>query len=67
MYYKKKKDLQYPCDNCEKPAVYNLQNVWQLYEIDNDEIEEEPCETHEGDSNEFYCADCYKREMGLTN
>ena len=53
----------YKCDNCGKPATLNLQNNWQLYEIlyNGCFIEKD---TWEGDSNEFYCDDCYKKEVG---
>lgn len=54
------------CDNCGKPATLNLQNNWHLYDItpagkfeSNDEWD--------GDSNEFFCDECYEKEMSLTN
>ncbi|MCK9369553.1 hypothetical protein M0R04_06570 [Candidatus Dojkabacteria bacterium] len=50
------------CDKCNKPAVYNLQNVNVLYDITptgnfkkNDEWE--------GDFNDFYCEKHYEEEM----
>lgn len=57
-----KKEIQYPCDNCGKQAVYNLQNIWKLWSIKNDDDFEENDEW-EGDENSFYCEKCYEEEM----
>lgn len=56
-----KKDVMYVCDKCGKPAVYNLQNVWVLYDIVKDKDFKEN-DTWEGDTNEFFCEDCYNME-----
>lgn len=58
---KSKHDIghDYTCDNCGKVAVYNLQSVWHLYDIDDDGETTEN-DTWEGDTNEFYCEKCYE-------
>lgn len=63
---KNKKEINFPCDSCGKQAVYNLQNNWHLFDIVDDEKFESNDEW-EGDSNEFFCEDCYEKEMSLTN
>ena len=61
-----KKTYMYECDNCGKKATINLQNVWQTYDIiDDDKFEK--TDEWEGDSNKFYCEKCYKKEMSKTN
>lgn len=50
------------CDNCGKPATLNLQNNWQLFDITPNGAFFEN-DTWEGDSNEFFCDDCYEKEM----
>lgn len=54
----KKHDHDYTCDNCDRPADYNLQNCWQLYSIKKDGNFEKEDEFI-GDSNEFFCEQCY--------
>lgn len=48
---------EYICDKCGKPATYNLQDWWHLYEIkksgDFREVND-----WEADTNEFFCDDC---------
>ncbi len=58
---KKDKDCEYICQECGRPADYNLQSVWKLWAINNDEIEDEPEDEWEGSDNEFYCAECYEK------
>ena len=45
---------EHTCDICGKPATYNVQNMWGIYEITADG-EFEDYDTYEGDGNEFYC------------
>jgi hypothetical protein len=63
MKKKKKREYEYTCQVCGESADYNLQNVWQLWSIENDNISKEPCDTWEGESNEFFCEDHYNEEM----
>ena len=58
----KKNTHDYTCDICGKPATLNLQNNWQLFDITSSGDFKEQ-DTWEGDSNEFYCDDCYEKEM----
>ena len=64
-----KKDLRVNCDNFEKcgnKADVNLQNNWQLYGcLPNGGYSE--IKSWEGDSNEFFCENCYEKEMAITN
>jgi len=53
----------YVCQTCGKPAVYNLQNNWHLWDITpkgnfkhNDEWEAD------GNENNFWCEECYEKE-----
>lgn len=57
----KKIEYEWTCDVCGKKADYNLQDVWKLWEINNDVIDNEPSDEWEGDTNEFYCAKCYEK------
>lgn len=52
---------EYLCDYCGKPATINLQNTWHKYDID-DEGEFDEINSWEGDTNEFYCDACAKKE-----
>jgi len=54
------------CDyeDCKKPAKYNLQNWWHLYELDKDG-EYTEIKDWEGDSNEHYCAEHANIELDL--
>lgn len=53
----------YKCDVCGKKAVYNKQNWWHLYVIDNGgEFKE--INDWDGDTNEFYCKECYNEKQG---
>jgi len=54
------------CDTCGKPAKYNLQNWWNLYEIDG-KGEYEEISNWEGDTNEFYCEKCAEKEEIFVN
>jgi hypothetical protein len=52
----------YKCQNCGKPATINLQQNYQLFDIaDNGDTSER--KAWEGDTNEFYCAECAEKEM----
>jgi len=54
------------CQNCGKPATKNLQYNWQLFAITpSGNFKEE--DTWEGDSSEFFCDECYDKEMSITN
>ena len=66
MKKKIKKEINYPCDYCGQPAIYNLQNIWKLYDIIDDKRFEDNNEW-EGDGNEFFCEECYEKEMTKTN
>jgi len=49
----------YNCDFCDNPAIYNIQQVWKKYYINNDgSFDEEDCWEGNGD-NTYYCEDCY--------
>lgn len=54
------------CEKCGAVATHNLQQNWQLYSIS-------PCGNFKlskewgGDTNEFYCENCYEEEMSITN
>ena len=54
------------CEKCGKPATVNLQQNWQKYAIEYDGSFTE-VDTWEGDTNEFYCDQCYDKEMSITN
>lgn len=58
---KKEIEHDYTCDNCGKPAEYNVQNWFRSYSIDNDGDFQE-INDWEGDSNEFYCKKCAEAE-----
>lgn len=51
----------YTCDICEKPAKYNMQDWWHTYTIDK-EGSFEDYKDWEGDTSEFYCEKCAKKE-----
>ena len=53
---------KYECDNCKKPAVYNLQNYWHLYDINSGGNFKE-LKNWEEDVNEFWCEGCYEEEF----
>lgn len=56
----------YKCDGCGKPAVYNLQRNWHLYDITPEGYFQSNDEWND-DENSFYCEECYEKEMSLTN
>lgn len=58
---KEKIKHDYKCDKCKKPAVYNLQDAWHLYDIDQKGDFEE-LKSWEADTNEFWCESCYDKE-----
>ena len=58
----KKITPDFVCDKCGKPATLNLQNNWQLYEIQPSGNFKE-IDTWEGSENSFFCATCYEKEM----
>ena len=45
---------EYKCDICGKPAVVNVQDVWHVYDIDEDGNLTE-VKSRDGDTSEFYC------------
>ena len=45
---------------CKKKAKYNLQNWWNLYEINKEKYEQ--IDDWEGDENSFYCEEHAKKE-----
>jgi len=51
------------CDNCNKPAIYNIQQVWHLYDIDKKGIYSEN-DSWEGNENDHYCQKHYDKEIG---
>lgn len=51
----------YKCDNCKKPATYNLQDWWHLYDINNKGDFQE-IKDWEASTNEFWCESCYHKE-----
>jgi hypothetical protein len=54
--------MSYKCDRCKNKAVHNLQSQYVLYRIDKkDNFKEE--DSWVGDTNEFYCEDCYNKEF----
>ena len=63
----KSKKIEYPCQTCGKQAVYNLQDGgFVLYDIINDEKFEKNDSWAEGEqTNDFYCEECYEKEMKI--
>ncbi|MBW2968813.1 hypothetical protein KY314_01710 [Candidatus Woesearchaeota archaeon] len=50
------------CQRCGKPATWNLQNAWHLYQITpNGDFTES--NSWEGDENNFFCDECCKKEL----
>jgi Zn finger protein HypA/HybF involved in hydrogenase expression len=56
-----KQKHEFVCDSCKKPAIVNLQQNWQRYDI-TDEGDFKINKEWEGDTNEFYCEKCGERE-----
>jgi predicted RNA-binding Zn-ribbon protein involved in translation (DUF1610 family) len=50
------------CDRCDKLAVYNLENIWELYMIDK-KGGYKKADSWEGSENNNYCEECYNKEM----
>ena len=59
---KNNKIHNYKCDKCGKPATYNLQNNWHLWDIKPNGNFTHNDEWGAGE-NEFFCHDCYWKEM----
>jgi len=56
---KTKIEHEYICDKCGEPATRSVQDIWKSYEItDNGDFTEN--NTWDGNTNEFYCEDCYE-------
>lgn len=49
----------YKCDECNKPAKYNVQQTWITYTIDDDGNFTEKDREANGDNN-FYCEEHYQ-------
>jgi len=63
---KQKINHDYKCQNCGKPATWNLQgDGWTLWEITkNGNFKEyKSWGMGEGDNNEFYCDKCAEKEQ----
>jgi hypothetical protein len=64
----KKSKIQhdYTCDECGKPATKNIQNNWNEYDIyENGHFQE--TNTWAGDTNNFYCDECNKKQIDKIN
>jgi hypothetical protein len=62
---KKQKHIEYPCDNCGKESVYNLQgDGWCLWSITKSGkfVKEKEWGMGDGNNNEFFCEKCAENE-----
>ncbi len=51
----------YVCGGCGEVAVYNLQDAWHLFDID-DKGDFSERKTWEGSENEFWCEECFENQ-----